>query len=182
MEDKAEISEQIRAQVREMSLKAMQTKLSVLDPEFYASVDIQNPRRLTRALEVILSSNKKMSEQHTGAKKIRPFTIHIVGTDLPRDILYQQINTRVDNMINEGLAEEAASLYPFRHLQPLQTVGYRVWFDFFEGKQSREKTVELIKQNTRHYAKRQITWFNKTNNLKWMNPNALNTILNWINI
>ena len=168
LEEKAEIPETVREAVRKMSLEEMQAKLLELDPEFYASVDIQNPRRLTRALEVILSSGQKMSSQHTGAKKDRPFSIHIIGTELPREILYNQINLRVDQMIAQGLEEEATSLYPFHKLQPLQTVGYREWFDFLEEKQSREKTIELIKQNTRHYAKRQITWFNKTEHLKWL--------------
>ena len=177
LEDKTEIPETIRQAVRELSLEEMQAKLLELDPEFYASVDIQNPRRLTRALEVILSSGQKMSAQHTGAKKNRPFSTHIVGTELPRDILYHQINQRVDQMIAEGLEAEATSLYPFRTLQPLQTVGYREWFDFIEEKQSREKTIELIKQNTRHYAKRQITWFNKTEHLQWFNPNQAEGIL-----
>ncbi|MBP6515895.1 MAG: tRNA (adenosine(37)-N6)-dimethylallyltransferase MiaA [Chitinophagales bacterium] len=177
LEDKTEIPETIRQAVRELSLEEMQAKLLELDPEFYASVDIQNPRRLTRALEVILSSGQKMSAQHTGAKKNRPFSTHIIGTELPRDILYHQINQRVDQMIAEGLEAEATSLYPFRTLQPLQTVGYREWFDFIEGKQSREKTIELIKQNTRHYAKRQITWFNKTEHLQWFNPNQAEGIL-----
>ncbi len=177
LEDKTEISETIREAVRALSLEEMQAKLLELDPEFYASVDIQNPRRLTRALEVILSSGQKMSAQHTGAKKNRPFSTHIIGTELPRDILYHQINQRVDQMIAEGLEAEATSLYPFRTLQPLQTVGYREWFDFIEEKQSREKTIELIKQNTRHYAKRQITWFNKTEHLKWFHPNQAETIL-----
>lgn len=177
LEDKTEIPETIRQAVRELSLEEMQAKLLELDPEFYASVDIQNPRRLTRALEVILSSGQKISAQHTGAKKNRPFSTHIIGTELPRDILYHQINQRVDQMIAEGLEAEATSLYPFRTLQPLQTVGYREWFDFIEGKQSREKTIELIKQNTRHYAKRQITWFNKTEYLQWFNPNQAEGIL-----
>ena len=177
LEDKTEIPETIRQAVRELSLEEMQAKLLELDPEFYASVDIQNPRRLTRALEVILSSGQKMSAQHTGAKKNRPFSTHIIGTELPRDILYHQINQRVDQMIAEGLEAEATSLYPFRTLQPLQTVGYREWFDFIEEKQSREKTIELIKQNTRHYAKRQITWFNKTEHLEWFNPNQAEAIL-----
>jgi tRNA dimethylallyltransferase len=177
LEDKTEIPETIRQAVRELSLEEMQAKLLELDPEFYASVDIQNPRRLTRALEVILSSGQKISAQHTGAKKNRPFSTHIIGTELPRDILYHQINQRVDQMIAEGLEAEATSLYPFRTLQPLQTVGYREWFDFIEGKQSREKTIELIKQNTRHYAKRQITWFNKTEHLQWFNPNQAEGIL-----
>lgn len=181
LEDKTEIPENIREAVRALSLEEIQTKLMELDPEFYASVDIQNPRRLTRALEVILSSGQKMSAQHTGAKKVRPFAIHIIGTELPREILYNQINLRVDQMIAQGLEAEATSLYAYQMLQPLQTVGYREWFDFLEGKQSREKTIELIKQNTRHYAKRQITWFNKTGHLKWFNPNQTETILAYLN-
>ncbi len=181
LEDKTEISEIVRQNVRELSLEEMQVKLLQLDPEFYASVDIQNPRRLTRALEVILSSGQKMSTHHTGAKKERPFTTHIIGTELPREKLYNQINLRVDKMIAQGLEEEATTLYPFQALQPLQTVGYREWFDFLEEKQSREKTIELIKQNTRHYAKRQITWFNKTEHLRWFDPNQTETILVHLN-
>lgn len=181
LEDKTEIPENIREAVRALSLAEMQAKLMELDPEFYVSVDIQNPRRLTRALEVILSSGQKMSAQHTGKKKDRPFSIHIVGTELPREILYNQINLRVDQMIVQGLEAEATLLYSYRALQPLQTVGYREWFDFIEGKQSREKTIELIKQNTRHYAKRQITWFNKTEHLTWFNPNQTETILAHLN-
>jgi tRNA dimethylallyltransferase len=159
---KVDTTDDIVERVRAMSIEQMQQALSKLDAAYYATVDKQNPRRLTRALEVIYSTGKKYSEQRTGVKAIRPFHIHRVNMELPRAQLYERINTRVDAMLEAGLWAEAEALYIHRHLQPLKTVGYQEIFECIDGTISRERAIELIKQNTRNYAKRQITWFGKT--------------------
>lgn len=141
-------------------IEVLQEKVKIQDPGFYASGEIQNPQRLIRALEVITTGRSVFSYQ-SGAKKQRSFNIIKIFLDLPRNELYSRINARVDQMINDGLEAEARSAYTFRKLNALQTVGYKEFFDFFDGKVTLAKAAELIKQHTRQYAKRQVTWFKK---------------------
>jgi len=122
---------------------------------------MQNPQRMLRALEVKLSTGKSIFDFHTKEKSKRNFEIKTFLLQLPREQLYNNINTRVDHMMESGLLKEAQSLYPYKHLNALQTVGYKELFDYFDGKVSLQKAVEEIKKNTRHYAKRQMTWFKK---------------------
>lgn len=139
----------------------LQQELARLDPDYFAVVDRQNPARLRRALEVCIESSLPFSGFLQNEKKPRPFQPRYLLLDLPRPELYARIEARVDVMISAGLEEEARSLLPYRRLPPLRTVGYEEWFDFFDGKTTREETIVRIKQHSRNYAKRQATWFRK---------------------
>ncbi len=142
----------------------LQAQVAALDPGYFAKADQQNPMRLRRALEVTLSAGQPYSSFTTGKTEKRPFEVHQVITDWPREVLYERINQRVDRMIAEGLEEEARSLLPFRHLTALRTVGYEEWFDHFDGHLTRAEAIDKIKQHSRNYAKRQMTWFRKFGN------------------
>lgn len=161
------ITDGVKERVRALTLEQMQAEVARLDPAFYAVVDRHNPRRLQRALEVIYGTGRPYSEQRTGEKTERPFSIVKVGLELDRPLLNDRINHRVDQMIADGLWQEAEALYPHRQLQPLQTVGYQEIFDCIDGKLSRDEAIALIKQNTRQYAKRQMTWFKKDSDVRW---------------
>ena len=134
-------------------------ELSERDTEYFAKVDQQNPQRIIRALEIIRATGKPFSSFLRREPIQRPFKSILFKLEMEREILYERINTRVDIMLNQGLKEEAKSLFPLRHLNALRTVGYSEWFDFFESKIGEDKAIELIKRNSRRYAKRQITWF-----------------------
>ena len=150
------------------------------DPEFYEIVDRQNPARVQRALEVCLQTGKPFSEARTGAKAVRPFEIRKIGIEMPRPELYARIDARVDAMMAAGLEAEARKLHPLKHLPALQTVGYSELFDHFDGlytdadgnplphDRSLARAVELIKRNSRRYAKRQMTWFRRDENICWI--------------
>lgn len=139
------------------------------DAAYYAYCDLQNPRRVIRALEVIRASGKKMSDYQQHAKKARDFDIHYFVLHWQRDLLYNRINQRVDLMIENGLLEEAKVLVPFKDRTALQTVGYQEIFEFLDGKYTLHRAIELIKQNSRRYAKRQTTWFKKNPDAIWLN-------------
>ena len=178
-----EIDEETIRKIKGMPLEEMQAEVARLDPEYYEKVDRQNPRRLQRALEVVYTTGRKYSEQRKGAKAQRSFNIIKIGLELPREQLYERINNRVDDMMNVGLWEEATSLYPYRDLQPLQTVGYQEVFDNIDGKLTKAEAIERIKQNTRNYAKRQMTWFKKDNEIKWIdagNPKLVDSLITLI--
>jgi tRNA dimethylallyltransferase len=148
---------------------ALQQWLTEVDPLFMSSTkEKENRVRLMRALEVKLSSGRSILEYREGQKKKRDFTIRKIGVEWPREILYERINKRVDLMMESGLLEEARSLYPHRHLNALQTVGYQELFDHFDAKLSLDEAVDKIKQHTRNYAKRQLTWFRKDESIEWM--------------
>ena len=149
---------------------ALAEELRRLDPAYYEVVDRKNPARVIRALEVCLQTGRPYSGFRTGERQKRPFEIIKIGIDLPREELYERIDRRVDRMLSEGLESEARGLYPYRALNALQTVGYREFFDYFEGKTTYEKAVELIKRNSRRYAKRQLTWFRRDPEIRWFHP------------
>lgn len=154
-----EIREKYIRKYREEGIEALRQELRLVDPEHYARADLRNPRRMMRALEVFASTGKPFSSYLNHDKHPRDFRIIKTGLFPPRDILYSRINKRVDTMIENGLVAEARSLCHLRHLNALQTVGYRELFSHFEGHTSLEEAVRLIKRNTRHYARRQITWW-----------------------
>src|SRR5690348_2283845 len=160
-----EIREDIRKEINEQYLLNgfdwLYTELKNRDPVFFAKGEIKNPQRMLRALEVKLSTGLSIINFHSKQKAKRKFEIKFRLLQLPREKLYKNINERVDLMIENGLLKEAESLYPYKHLNSLQTVGYRELFEHFDGKYSLKKAVEEIKKNTRHYAKRQMTWFRK---------------------
>ena len=152
----------------EFGIRHLQERLKEVDPDYYEQVDIQNPQRLIRALEVFETTGKPISYYRKSTVNKRPFNIVKIGLNLPRDILYQQINYRVDKMMELGLIDEVKSLIPHRNLNALNTVGYSELFDYFDGNTDLESALELIKQNTRHFAKRQLTWFRKDKDMHWL--------------
>jgi tRNA dimethylallyltransferase len=157
---------------RTKGLPWLQEEVRTHDPLFFQKGEVQNPQRLMRALEVCRATGQSILSFRKGKKEIRPFGIIKIGLELPREILYQRINTRVDQMMEQGLAEEVRSLIPYQHLNALQTVGYRELFDHFNGELSFEEAIALIKQNTRQYAKRQMTWFRKDKDYHWLPPDS----------
>lgn len=166
--------------LNEKDLIWLQQEVERLDPEYFAIVDRKNPVRLKRALEIIYTTGKKYSEQRIGKKTERPFKIIKIGLSLPREILYERINLRVDEMMSQGLLEEVKQLYIHKKLHTLNTVGYTELFDFIEDKISLADAIALIKQNTRNYAKRQMTWFKKDDGIKWFQPEQKEEIISYI--
>lgn len=145
----------------------LQEELKRLDPVHYEKVALDNPQRIMRALEVCIGSGKPYSSFLNIKKNNRPFTPIIIGLEADRELMYQRINKRVDIMVNQGLVEEAKALYPNKHLNALQTVGYRELFSYFDGEWDLPFAIEEIKKNTRRFAKRQMTWFRRTENTQW---------------
>lgn len=143
-------------------IESLRNELRFLDPESYETIDKKNPQRIVRALEVCLQTGKKFSSFKSSSSKQRNFTIERTIIERPREELYDRINLRVDKMIESGLIDEAKELHKFKDLPALKTVGYKELFDYFDGKTSLEEAIDLIKRNTRRYAKRQITWFKRT--------------------
>lgn len=158
----------------------LQQEVERLDPEYYAKVDRKNPIRLKRALEIIYTTGKKYSEQRIGKKTERPFRIIKIGLQLPRELLYERINLRVDEMMKAGLLEEVKELYLHKKLHTLNTVGYTELFDFIEDKIDLPAAIALIKQNTRNYAKRQMTWLKKDENIHWFSPDEKEKIIDFL--
>ena len=159
----------------------LQEKLKVVDPDYYKEVDINNPQRIIRALEVFESTGKPFSSLRKHIKKQRPFNIVMLGLNTNREALYQRINSRVDEMVIAGLMEEVESLKEYKHLNALNTVGYSEIFDYLDGKCTKDEAIEKIKQNTRRFAKRQLTWFNKSEDIKWFSPDQLEPIIQYLN-
>jgi tRNA dimethylallyltransferase len=155
----------------------LQEKIKEEDPLYFEKGEIQNPQRMMRALEVVRNTGKSIISHQQKIKKERDFKIIKIGIEIQRIILYERINTRVDKMMAQGLEEEARVLDPQKDLNALQTVGYRELFDYFENKSTLEKAIELIKQNTRHYAKRQMTWFKKEEKVIWLPPQNIITFI-----
>lgn len=150
-------------------LDPIRQQLKILDPVFYKEVDLKNPKRVIHALEVCLMAGKPYSSLRSNPKKERPFRIVKIGFTRNREDLYDRINRRVDQMLEEGLVEEARGFYPMRHLNSLNTVGYKELFDYFEGKYTLDFAVEKIKQHSRNYARKQLTWFKKDKSTIWIN-------------
>lgn len=148
----------------------LKDQVKMRDPVYYGSGEMQNPQRMMRALEVKRSTGHSITTFQLKQKVNRDFNVIQIGLELPREKLYTQINNRVNEMMKAGLLEEARSLLPFRNLNALQTVGYRELFSYFDGEISLPGAVELIKQNTRNFAKRQMTWFRKDPSIHWMTP------------
>lgn len=175
------LRENLKQRLEREGLESLVVELRTLDPAYAEEVDLCNPARVMRALEVCLATGRPYSEQRKGVTAERPFNIIKIGTDMQRDVLYDRINRRVDMMVEEGLEAEARTMYPKRHLNALQTVGYREFFEYFDGNCSFEEAVELVKRNSRRYAKRQLTWFRRDAQTAWFNPSDLDAILEYIN-
>ncbi len=150
-------------------LEHLQDLLKNLDPDYYAKVDLQNPRRLLRAIDIIWQTGKTYTENIAEAKSQRNFNTIRIGIDAPREIIYQRINDRVDMMMENGLLEEVEKLIPYKNLVALKTVGYSELFNYFEGEFTLDFAIEEIKKNSRRFAKRQLTWYRKEENIHWVN-------------
>jgi tRNA dimethylallyltransferase len=164
------IRKKINAEFEWEGLEWLQKEVKKNDPLYYARGEIKNPHRLLRALEVKLSTGKSIIEFRTQQKKPRPFNIIKIGLEIPKEQLHKNINSRVDAMMKAGLADEVKKLLPYKKLNALQTVGYRELFGYHEGDLLLEDAVEIIKINTRQYAKRQMTWFKKDEEVMWSEP------------
>ena len=175
LDDLPSVPASIRARVQEgyesNGLEWLQHEVQRLDPEYWNVVDQQNPARLAHCIELCLTAGKAYSSLRTQTKKERPFRIVKIGLDRPREELYDRINRRVLQMVEDGLVEEAKAVYPKRRLNSLQTVGYRELFACFDGEYDLSRAIELIQQNSRHYAKRQLTWFRRDQQIHWLNAN-----------
>jgi len=171
-----EIRKNIITSYNENGITWLQEEVRITDPEYFKIGEILNPQRLMRALEVKRSSGRSIIFYQSRKKKKRDFDIIKIGLELPREILYEQINRRVDAMMENGLAQEAKNLLSFKQLNALNTVGYKELFSFFDGDLSLAGATALIKKNTRHYAKRQVTWFKNDRSIQWIHPDDQTTI------
>jgi tRNA dimethylallyltransferase len=161
-------------------LENLRLELKKLDPAYYASADLKNPKRILHALEICLMTGKPYSSFRTETQKQRSFQIIKIGLNCNREILYSRIDQRVDRMIEEGLVEEARSVYHLKHQNALKTVGYKELFSFFEGNTSLDQAIEQIKFNTHKYARKQLTWFRRDTEIRWFEPEQLQQIIEYI--
>ncbi len=172
--DEIPADEDVRAQLNSIleteGLETLQEELAKADPEIWETINQKNPQRIIRALEVIRVSGKKYSSFRKNQAKKRNFNIIKIGLNTEREIVYDRINRRVDLMLEMGLLEEVKSLIPFKHLNALNTVGYKEYFRYFDGELTKEEATELLKKNTRNFAKRQLTWFRKDKITEWFKP------------
>ncbi|TCD03820.1 tRNA (adenosine(37)-N6)-dimethylallyltransferase MiaA [Pedobacter psychroterrae] len=175
------IRERLNQQFALEGIEPIKKQLSIHDPEYYEKVDQANPQRLIRGLEFYLSTGTKLSTHFTNSKKIRPFNIIKIGLNMDRAELYSRINQRVDKMMEAGLLDEVKSLQAYRSYNALNTVGYSELFTYLDGKTNLEEAVDQIKQNTRRFAKRQLTWFRRDESTAWFEPNQTDAIINYIN-
>jgi tRNA dimethylallyltransferase len=166
----------------EEGIEGLRATLKILDPEHYAKVDLKNYKRIIRALEICESTGRPYSSFLKKQKREREFEIIKIGLRRTRDDLYERINSRVDDMVNMGIEDEAKKLYSFRNLNALNSVGYKEFFEAFDGKISKEKAIELIKRNSRRYAKRQLTWWSKDKEIKWFQPEQVKEIIEYCSV
>lgn len=174
------IRDQINAEYELKGLSWLQQELKEIDPAYFEQVDTNNPHRLIRALELFRASGQKASRLRAKEKRFHEFEIVKIGLEVEREVLYSRIDARMDAMIAAGLFEEAEYFYPWRNLNALQTVGYREIFDYLEGKYDQEEAIRLLKRNTRRYAKRQLTWFKKDQQIRWVHPDQFDQIIGYI--
>lgn len=172
-----QLRQQLKNQLSEKGINALQTYLKQLDPPGYDQIDICNPSRLIRALEVTITTGIPYSSLRKQTPRQRPFTVLKTALTLPKEILHHRIHQRVDSMLDAGWIREAETLLPFSHLNALNTVGYKELFSYLKGECSLSEAVEKIKTNTRRYAKRQMTWFRKDDAIQWFDPEDLQGII-----
>ncbi|MBK3517210.1 tRNA (adenosine(37)-N6)-dimethylallyltransferase MiaA [Carboxylicivirga marina] len=179
------IDPELRQHVMDMhhkeGLEAVRRQLKMLDPEFYDQVDLKNHKRVMHAVEVCLMTGKPYSSLRKNAAKKRPFNIVKVGLDMDRETLYQRINQRVDIMVKEGLFEEAKAFYHLKDTNALNTVGYKEIFAHWDGEYDADTAIELIKRNSRRYAKRQLSWFRRDKEINWFHPSQTDEIIKFVN-
>ena len=179
-EANVEIREKLETKLKKEGLSSLQEQLKSLDEKYYDQVDLSNSRRVIRALEVCLATGKTYSELRNNQSKERSFDIIYVCLNRDRPELYERINTRVDQMMDQGLLSEVKSLIDKTHLPSLNTGGYSELFDFIDNKTSQHEAIDLIKRNSRRYAKRQITWFKRNDKYTWFHPNEISSIIEHI--
>jgi len=167
----------LQTRYKEKGLDPLREELRSLDYDTWKTIDLKNPKRVIRALEVIRQTGKKYSVLKNETHKNRDFDILKIGLNIPREDLIKRINLRVDGMLEAGLLEEVQSLLPFRNLTALQTVGYTEFFGYFDGEYDLEEAIRLCKRNSRRYAKRQLTWFRKDEHIHWFSPNSYEQIM-----
>lgn len=176
IDDIPTISDEVRSRVAEMvatlSAEELCETLRSLDPAYHAIVDLNNTKRVAHAIEICLQAGVPYSTLRTGKAKPRDFNIVKIALNLPREELFDRINRRVDAMVEQGLEEEARRVYPLRHLNSLNTVGFKEMFAYFDGTMERGVAIERIKKNTRVYAKKQLTWFQRDTTVRWLHPSA----------
>ena len=170
----------MKRRLDEEGLERLCEDLKKLDPEYYQMVDKQNPRRVVHALEICTMTGQTYTSFRRREKRERPFRIIKIGLNRPREELYARINQRVDEMMASGLLEEVKAMYPKRSLNALNTVGYKELFDYIDGRWPLEEAVERIKGNTRRYARKQLTWYKKDNQIRWFHPDEITTIIDYI--
>jgi len=163
-----QLRSELMARLHEEGVESLRQELRMLDPESYATIDIANGQRVVRALEVCLMTGKPFSSFKTSSRKARDFEIEKIGLTRPRDVLYDRINRRVLRMVNDGLVDEVRSLTQYRDLAALQTVGYKEIFDYLDGEYDLDRAVELIQRNTRRYAKRQLSYWGRDKDIRWL--------------
>ncbi|MBN1767956.1 MAG: tRNA (adenosine(37)-N6)-dimethylallyltransferase MiaA [Prolixibacteraceae bacterium] len=185
IDDIPNVDKKIRSELidrfQKNGLEELRLELKKIDPEYYHEADLKNHKRIIHALEIFYSSGKKYSSMLTKPRKKRKFDILKIGLNTNRYLLHERINLRVDKMIESGLLDEARHLYPHRELNSLNTVGYKELFDYFDKRISLDKAIELIKRNSRRYARRQITWFRKDKDIRWFEPDEKELIMDYIN-
>ncbi len=174
------IEKEIQEQYQINGIAWLQQQLQEKDPEGFSMLEQQNPQRLMRALAVYETTGKSIRKFQTGKVKERPFNIVKIGLMLPKEALWRRIEKRSHDMFRQGLVEEASKLYALRHLNALQTVGYKELFDYLENKYSLEKALQQIIIHTRQYAKRQMTWFKKDKEMRWFSPDDVSTIIAYV--
>ncbi len=184
IDDLPDADEDLRARLNKLfdleGLSALQQKLKQLDPEYYEKVDLNNPKRILRALEVSIQTGKPYSSHRKGNSAERPFNIIKIGLEIPREQLIERIDRRLDSMIKEGWIEEATSVLPYKDNNALNTVGYKELFKYLENEWSLDLAIEKIKVNTRRYAKRQMTWFKRDKETTWFSPDDSEKIIEFI--
>ncbi len=184
IDDLPTITPEVRAEIHslyeEEGLDGIRMRLKLLDPVYYNQVDLMNAQRILHALEVCATCGKPYSSMRTNTVKQRPFDIVKIGLNRPREELYERINARVDEMMAEGLEEEARRLYAYRNLNALQTVGYKELFAYFEGVWTKEFAVDMIRQDSRRYAKKQLSWFHRDKTTHWFHPDDENALLQFV--
>ena len=172
--------EALKARLSSEGLEPLVEELRRLDPEYYEIVDKQNPRRVVHGLEICLMTGNTYTSFRKREKKERPFRIVKIGLNRDREELYNRINQRVDQMMTDGLLDEAQRLYPMRHMNALNTVGYKEMFAYIDGIWTLEEAVERIKGNTRRYARKQLTWYKKDEQIRWFHPDEIEQIYSYI--
>jgi tRNA dimethylallyltransferase len=175
-----EVRKSLVSRFEKEGLESLRFELKKLDPVYYRQVDLHNPKRLLHALEMCIMSGKPFSQLRTAPLKNRPFHIIKIGLTAERQVIYNRINQRVDQMMAMGLEEEARQLYPFRAVNALNTVGYKELFDYFDGKTGKEETIEKIKSNSRRYARKQLTWFRKDPDMHWFDIRETEKVIPFI--